>query len=287
MSIAFSKYEGLGNDFVIVDGRTQSAKLPIAAARAVEICDRHRGIGADGVLLIEPAAAGTPDGRSRQAMRVINADGSRPEMCGNGIRCVALHLVRSGVQPVGVAFEIDTDSGPHVCRVVSRERESAVQVSMRAAELEPAAIPVLAERIVLDEPFEAAGVSLRLSCVSMGNPHAVTFDDLGASARAALGPALEKHARFPRAANIGFARIVAPQVIELAVWERGVGFTQACGTGACACAVAAVETGRAERHRAIEIRLPGGALQILVGERGDAISMTGPARHVFDGSIEG
>jgi diaminopimelate epimerase len=289
MSIAFAKYEGLGNDFVIVDGRTQSAKLVVAAEQAVQICDRHRGVGADGVLLIEPAPPPGPDGRGqgRPAMRVINADGSRPEMCGNGIRCVALHLVRGGFQPVGVAFEINTDAGPHVCRVVSRERESAVEVSMRAAELEPAAIPVLAQRIVLDEPFETAGFSLRLSCVSMGNPHAVTFDDLGASARATLGPAFEKHARFPHAANVGFARVVAPQVIELAVWERGVGFTQACGTGACACAVAAVETGRAERHRPIEIRLPGGALQILVGERADAISMTGPARHVFDGSLEG
>jgi diaminopimelate epimerase len=120
----------------------------------------------------------------------------------------------------------------------------------------------------------------------MGNPHAVTFDDIGEPARASLGPVLEKHPRFPRGANIGFARVLAPQAIELAVWERGVGFTQACGTGACACAVAAVETGRATRHTPITLRLPGGELQIVVAERSERISMTGPARHVFEGSLE-
>src|SRR5205085_5200614 len=111
---------------------------------------------------------------------------------------------------------------------------------------------------VLDQTFEVGGSQVRLSCVSMGNPHAVTFDDLGTTARIALAPQLEKHARFPRAANIGFARVIGPQQLELAVWERGVGFTEACGTGACACAVAAVETQRAERHQPIEVRLPGG-----------------------------
>jgi diaminopimelate epimerase len=286
MSIAFAKYEGLGNDFVIVDGRTQSTKVALAAEHARQICDRHRGVGADGVLLIEYTTNLTDDS-VRPFMRVINADGSRPEMCGNGIRCVALHLVRNGMQPVGVAFEIDTDAGPHSCLVASRERESAVEVSMRAADLDPAAVPVVAKQPVVNELFELAGASLRLTCVSMGNPHAVTFDVLDANGRARLGPQLEKHARFPQAANIGFARMLGPQVIELGVWERGVGFTEACGTGACACAVAAVETKRAERHRPIEVRLPGGVLQILVREPAERISMTGLARHVFDGSIEG
>jgi diaminopimelate epimerase len=286
MSIAFAKYEGLGNDFVVVEGRTQADGLVQAAQQAAQICDRHRGVGADGVLLVEYSGRLDAHGQARPAMRVINADGSRPEMCGNGIRCVALHLVRSGAQHAGVDFEIDTDAGPHVCRVASGERESLVQVSMRVPQLEPDSVPVLAERIVLDQPFATTQGTCRLSCVSMGNPHAVTFDDVTANARAVLGPLLEKHDRFPNAANIGFARVLGPQLIELAVWERGVGFTQACGTGACACAVAAVETGRAERHRPIEIRLPGGTLQILVGERRDRLSMTGPARHVFDGRLE-
>jgi diaminopimelate epimerase len=281
MSSTFAKYEGLGNDFVVVEGPLHSAQLRLAAEHAVQICDRHRGVGADGVLLVEHAG-------SEVAMRVINPDGSRPEMCGNGIRCVALHLVRTAARDAGTHFVIETDAGPHTCRVERSGSESLVEVAMRAASLEPETIPVVAERPVLDEPFELAGRRVRFSCVSMGNPHAVTFDalDQGAGdARASLGPLFAKHPRFPNGANIGFARVVAPQTIELAVYERGAGFTQACGTGACACAVAAVATGRAARATPIEIRLPGGSLRIVVGELSDNILMTGPARHVFDGTF--
>ena len=281
MPIAFSKYEGLGNDFVIVEGPEHSPELLAAADQAVQLCDRHRGLGADGVLLIEHAP-----GSATPAMRVINADGSRPEMCGNGVRCVALHLVRTGTRSANIPFEIETDSGPHTCNVASRARQSDVEVSMRPASLEPETVPVVALAPVLDEPFTIGRNIVHLSCVSMGNPHAVTFDDIQADLRVTLGPQLEKHPRFPRAANIGFARMVGAQTIELAVWERGVGFTEACGTGACACAVAAVETARATRHVPIDIHLPGGTLQVLVTGRTERISMTGPARHVFDGTFE-
>jgi len=276
MAWQFAKYEGLGNDFVVMEA---APGLEITAGQAASICDRHRGVGADGVLLVD----GAPDS---PRMRVINADGSRPEMCGNGLRCAALHWVRLGRARPEVPFVFATDAGPHECRVSAAARLAAVEVSMRPASLVPAEVPVLAEREVLDEPFQVAGTRVRVSCVSMGNPHAVTFDELSASARAALGPLLEKDRRFPNAANIGFAQVVGPQVLSLAVWERGVGFTEACGTGACACAVAAVETGRAQRGEPIEVRLPGGPLQIRVGARAERISMTGPARHVFDGAIE-
>ncbi|MEY4577857.1 MAG: hypothetical protein RL701_2560 [Pseudomonadota bacterium] len=297
MTLHFAKYEGLGNDFVVIevgpdaahaaDGEAQV--LPeITADQAQALCDRHRGIGADGVLLVD-----WPKGRDLEPqprMRVINADGSRPEMCGNGLRCVALHLVRRGHAESGRPFTVATDAGPHVCRVAPlpsdgvEAAEVEVEVSMRPASLVPAEIPVLAGHEVVDAPFEVAGTTLKLTCVSMGNPHAVTFDDLGPSARSKLGPLLEKDARFPNAANIGFARLLGPQSLELSVWERGVGFTEACGTGACACAVAAVETGRAERGRPIAVRLPGGVLTIRVGERHERISMTGPARFVFNGT---
>ncbi len=279
MRLSFSKYEGLGNDFVVID--IKSGELARAEEYAVAICDRHRGVGADGVLIVGPGAP---------SMRVINADGSRPEMCGNGIRCVALHLVRTGVVKE-LAFDVATDAGPHRCVVSTLAvgaREIQVEVTMRAPSLTPSSVPVIADAAdarVIEQGFDAGGRSVRLTCVSMGNPHGVTFDDIG-EARRTLGPLLEKHARFPRAANIGFARVVAPQTIELAVWERGVGFTEACGTGACACAVAAVETGRAQRDQPIEVRLPGGPLQILVGAAGERLRMTGPARHVFDGVIE-
>jgi diaminopimelate epimerase len=272
----FAKYEGLGNDFVIVDGRTQDVVR--AAEHAVALCDRHRGIGADGVLLLE-LNAGVP------AMRVINADGSRPEMCGNGVRCIALYLAHSGFCDIPCELEIDTDSGPHHCRVYRDGGRELVQVAMRPASLEPQAIPVQAEAPVLDGEFEIDGSRIRLSCVSMGNPHAVTFDDIGA-AREALGPRLGTHPRFARGANIGFARMRGPQQIELAVWERGAGFTQACGTGACAAAVAAVETGRAVRGKPIEVQLPGGTLTLVVGDAGTPVLMTGPARAVFEGEIE-
>jgi diaminopimelate epimerase len=284
--LGFAKYEGLGNDFVVVDVRASRDAAAALTRLASSICDRHRGVGADGVLLIEhPREAGS----SLATMRVINADGSRPEMCGNGLRCVALHLVRTGEAAAGSTFTLDTDSGPHACHVDARERSSRVEVWMRPASLEPHDVPVTAERAVrsvIDEVFEVGDARVRLTCVSMGNPHGVTFDDVGPGARATLGPQLEKHARFPRAANIGFARMLGPQRIELAVWERGVGFTEACGTGACACAVAAVETGRAERAQPIEVRLPGGALTIRVGARAERIRMAGEARHVFDGVLE-
>jgi diaminopimelate epimerase len=275
MLVAFSKYEGLGNDFIVVDART--ADVALAARHAVALCDRHLGIGADGVLLIDYR-------ERRPQMQVINADGSVPEMCGNGIRCVAWHLVRTGAQ-ADARFEIDTDCGPHPCHVLAQGADVRVEVSMRAPNLDPKSLPVVADAPVLEQVFEAAGHSVRLTCVSMGNPHAVTFDDVR-EARAVLGPALEKHGRFPRAANIGFARVTGPQQIELAVWERGVGFTEACGTGACACAVAAVETQRAQRGTPIEVRLPGGPLQIVVRQPGERLLMTGPAKHVFDGSVE-
>ncbi|HEX2678145.1 MAG TPA: diaminopimelate epimerase [Polyangiales bacterium] len=278
MRLVFSKYEGLGNDFVVTE-------TSVDAKQAVAICDRHRGVGADGVLIVGKKG-------DRFSMTVINADGSQPEMCGNGIRCVALFLVENK-KTQATDFEIDTDAGPHRCVV----RGGTVEVTMRAPTLVPASVPVVADAPVLDQSFEAEGIdasrgaafgtprSVKLTCVSMGNPHGVTFDDIG-EARRTLGPALEKHARFPRHANIGFARVVAPQTIDLAVWERGVGFTEACGTGACACAVAAVETGRAERSQPIEVRLPGGPLQIRVGAPGERLLMTGPARHVFDGSVD-
>lgn len=278
MPLQFAKYEGLGNDFVVVEAFGSAA--PLDAAQARTLCDRHRGIGADGVLLID----GEP---AHPRMRVINADGSQPEMCGNGLRCVALHLVRRGFAPAGADFVVDTDAGPHRCRVASAERESLVEVSMRHASLVPSEIPVVAPstKPLLDEAFSIAGSEVKLSCVSMGNPHAVTFEPSALEARHKLGPLLEKHERFPNAANIGFARVTGPQAIELAVWERGVGFTEACGTGACACAVAAVETGRATREQPIVVRLPGGPLEIQVGERGERILMKGPARHVFDGAL--
>lgn len=284
MTVAFTKYEGLGNDFIVVEA-------DVGVPQATAMCDRHLGIGADGVLMTGVAGG-------RPFMRVINADGSAPEMCGNGLRCVALHLSLTGAVS-GDVFEVDTDAGPHRCRVLPG---GLVEVQMAVPVLEASSIPVAAADAgdagdaedagdpgdgaaeVIDAPWDVDGLTLRVTCVSMGNPHVVTFDDVGDTALT-LGPRLEADPRFPARVNVGFATMPATGGLDLAVYERGVGWTRACGTGACAAAVAAVETGRAPRGVALEVRLPGGALVIEVGTRGERVSMTGPARRVFTGTL--
>jgi diaminopimelate epimerase len=275
--IAFEKYEGLGNDFVVVD----LAQSEIRTDEVVAICDRHRGVGADGVLFVERAADGF-------AMRVINADGSRAEMCGNGLRCVAFHLARTGRLAVGAPVALETDAGPHPSTVLGIDGTVAsVRIAMRPASLAPTDVPVLSDAPMIDVELRPLDATVHVTAVSMGNPHAVLFDDVG-EARRELGPALQRDARFPKKANVGFARMLdqpGRRAMELFVYERGAGWTEACGTGACAAAVAAVETGRASRGQPIEVNLPGGPLEIVVGERSDRIRMTGPARHVFSGSL--
>lgn len=272
MHLEFEKYEGLGNDFLVVDDPAWHARID--ASLAVRLCDRHRGIGADGILLV-----GTEGGRP--FMRIFNADGSMPEMCGNGLRCVALHLVRT--QKASTApFEIDTGAGPHRVHVLESGNEGRVAVEMRAPSLAPEDLPLDSDHPWIDEPVEVAGRLVRVTAVSMGNPHAVLFEE--DAERTVLGPALERDARFPERVNVGFATRTE-RGLDLAVWERGVGWTMACGTGACAAAVAAVHTGRAERHRELPVHLPGGELTILVGNDTDAVRMTGPARHVFSGRV--
>lgn len=272
MRLSFEKWEGLGNDFVIV--RQGSGLEP---ARAVALCDRHRGIGADGVLEVGVGPRGL-------SMRVVNADGSEPEMCGNGLRCVARYAVEHGLvrEP---RFEVETAAGPHACEMLEGE---LVRIQMRAPSLEPAHVPVRASEPLIDAPIDVAGRTLRVTAVSMGNPHAVTFDALDAPSRSVLGPALEGLVSlFPARVNAGFARLVpgAERALELHVYERGAGWTEACGTGACAAAVAAVVSGRLAPAGPIRVRLPGGELSVEVGAPGERVWMTGPARRVFAGTI--
>jgi diaminopimelate epimerase len=233
-------------------------------------------VGGDGVL-ITGFSGGVP------FMRVINADGSVPEMCGNGLRCVALYLVQRGLVHQS-AFSVETGAGPHHVRVTRNGRGGLVEVSMRAASLDAAEVLKEGRGEHLDAPFAVDGLTLHVSAVSMGNPHAVLFDDVGERS-AELGPRIERDPRFRAGANVGFARMRSRLALDLRVWERGVGFTLACGTGACAAVVAAVETGRADREQAVEVTLPGGPLQIRVGARGERIQMTGPARWVFEGEV--
>jgi diaminopimelate epimerase len=256
----FAKLHGLGNDFVLLDLRQGGEPLP--AARAIELCDRHLGIGADGVLTLLPGPR----------MLVQNADGSVPEMCGNGARCAALWIAtEGGTRAASVTVPLMTDAGLRPCRVEARGSgepgvpSGMVEVEMGVAEVQAArALP----------GFEATPVS-------MGNPHRVIFSggDIAKLARE-QGPSLCASEN----ANIEFVERLGPQRYGAAVFERGAGLTQACGTGACAVAAAAVARGEAARGEDIEVRLPGGSLFMRVGDD-DRVLMRGPAQLVFSGEL--
>jgi diaminopimelate epimerase len=256
--LRFWKYHGLGNDFVVVDGPLMSAD------RAVRLCDRHRGVGGDGVLTVLPPRA---DGLAY--MHIFNSDGSVARMCGNGIRCVARHLAE--VRGLSGEVLVETDSGTRRCLVHRGPAGvEAVTVDMGRARVEG------------PQDFEVAGRTVRALRVNMGNPHAVILDDPPADRAPALGPAIE--ALVPGGVNVGFAR-PGPSGVDLVVWERGAGLTEACGTGACAAAVASLHEGRIPRGRPVEVRLPGGPLVITVGDD-LSVLMKGPAVRVFEGSTE-
>ena len=262
----FVKMQGLGNDFVMLDGF--AAPLPgEAGALSRRICDRHFGTGADGLITLEPS------GRADARMRVYNADGSEAEMCGNGLRCAARLLLDRGRVP-GPALTVETGAGLLRCE----RDEGGFTCDMGAPVLAPERIPVA--RAENRFALSTAAGPLTFFCVSMGNPHAVTFD-LFPETRLfqRLGPEIERDAAFPARTNVEFCR-VGNGGITVRVWERGDGATLACGTGACAVLVAAVSLGLSPREN--EVHLPGGALRIRWAEDGH-VYMTGPAETVFEG----
>ncbi|MBL8740966.1 MAG: diaminopimelate epimerase [Myxococcales bacterium] len=261
MARAFEKWEGLGNDFVIVEVAGEHEWLDHARVRS--ICDRRRGVGADGVLFVERAPAGSV---THGRMTVFNADGSRPEMCGNGLRCVAAYLARESTSSV---LDIVTDDGVKRCSI-ERDTETAdVEVEMGHASIDP------------EQSFQLAGATHRFLRVATGNPHAITFERYQRADIERIGPLVEQ--AIPGGANVEFA-VVDVDGIDVVVWERGVGFTLACGTGACAVAAAACFTGRARFGEPIRVTLPGGPLAITVAQGSLAMRMRGPARRVFTGS---
>jgi diaminopimelate epimerase len=276
MTRRFWKYHGLGNDFVLVEE-------PVTAAAAQALCDRRRGVGADGVLVVTTGA-----GDVAADVAVWNSDGSSAEICGNGLRCVALHLCDRPAALSG-AFRLATGAATTSCRIVEHERpgHAVVEVEMGRPTVLPAEVPVDADGDrVVDRPFTVAGRSLPITAVGMGNPHAVTFGDYDLDAVRALGPALERHAAFPAGVNAGFARVAGPGRVDLTVWERGAGLTGACGSGACAAAVAACLTGRAGWGTPLVVRQPGGDLVITARGLDATVSMRGPAARVFAGEVD-
>jgi diaminopimelate epimerase len=256
----FRKYEGLGNDFVVMN-LPNDALAPEVAAR---LCDRHFGIGADGVLLIgPPTTAG-----AAASMTVWNADGSRPEMCGNGLRCVALEVARQKGHARG-ELVIDTDAGPLNCRLVDGQVEVAMGNLTDHGEV----------ALQLEQRVH------RLRSLSIGNPHAVTFQPYSEREVDVLGPRISTAAAFPQGTNVEFARVAADGGVDLVVWERGVGRTLACGTGACATVGAACLLNLRRFDEWTEVRLPGGKLMVLVETTSLAVTMRGPARLVFEGEV--
>lgn len=263
MTIRFEKWHGLGNDFVLVEGEVPSPE------RARRICDRRRGVGADGVVaVLPPRTAG-----AAATMHITNSDGSVAEMCGNAIRCVARQLAeRRGLSG---AILVDTDAGTKACTLHRGPGGEVVAVSVEMGRAE----------VRGEEEFEVAGERLRATRVSMGNPHAVF---LGAAAptaeRAArIGPAVER--AVAGGVNVGFAR-PGPEGIDLVVWERGAGLTDACGTGACAAAVASIRAGAVPAGAPVPVRLPGGVLEVTVAPDLSRVTMRGPAERVFGGEAD-
>lgn len=291
--LRFAKYEGLGNDFVVVDERSGAEPaLPVDLRRA--LCDRHRGVGADGVLTVLAPRPGARAAHAVARMHITNADGSVPEMCGNGLRCVSLFLVHAGVVRPGEEHVVDTDAGPRRATVLAApdaRGEALVRVDMGPARFDaPGQIPSwFAEAIEID------GVALRASAVSMGNPHVVLDAPAVGSAWPSfelarrLGPLLERDRRFPERTNVELAAVRADGSVDVVVWERGVGITEACGTGACGTAAVLARAGRVPYDTDVVVRLPGGALTVRVPDpRRDpqgAVLMTGPARRVFVGEL--
>ncbi|MCL2701921.1 MAG: diaminopimelate epimerase [Phycisphaerae bacterium] len=291
----FTKMHGIGNDYVYVNGFDQSVADPAELARVM--ADRHFGVGGDGLILVLPSQSG--DVR----MRMFNADGSESAMCGNGVRCVAKFAYDHGLARVN-PIRVETAAGLRTIHLIFGKDNWSVcddqwvinddgnpvrgaMVDMGEPILEPARIPVLVEsEHAVNVPLAVDGRTFEMTCVSMGNPHAVIYvDDLATINLAEIGPKIEHHPLFPQRVNVHFVRVHDSGHVTMATWERGSGITLACGTGASAVCVAGVLTGRSARI--IDARLPGGHLHLDWRESVNRVIMTGPATEVFTGTWPG
>lgn len=278
----FTKMQGLGNDYVYVNCLEEKIENPNETAKIVS--DRHFGIGSDGLILIKPSQ------KADFCMDMYNADGSQGEMCGNGIRCVAKYVYDKGLTTKR-QISIETLAGiKYLDLTVEDGKVSLVRVDMGEPELKAEKIPVKSEtEQVMDAPIDVEGEEYHMTCVSMGNPHCVVFlenvEDLKTDFEIEkVGPKFESHERFPNRINTEFVKIIDNHTLQMRVWERGSGETLACGTGACATAVAAILNGYCKEE--VTIKLLGGDLQIFWDKETNHVFMTGPAKIVFDGEID-
>ena len=277
MAIAFSKYHGLGNDFVLIDNR-HSAEPILTPKQSEKWCDRNFGIGADGVIFLLNADNG------EHRMRIYNSDGSEPEMCGNGIRCLAKFMQDLDIPTIEGKYPIQTGAGLIVPQM---DADGQITVDMGKPFLTAAEIPTTlgaSDQKVVNLPLEVGGKTWNVTTVSMGNPHCMIFvDDVDSIPLAEIGVLFEHHPVFPNRTNTEFVEVVNRGYVKMRVWERGAGATLACGTGACATVVAGVLNDLCDRI--CTVNLPGGDLKITWSAESDRILMTGPAQLVFTGLV--
>ena len=278
----FSKYQGLGNDFLMLDGRQSGDTdflFGLTPELVVQLCDRRFGVGGDGVILALP-----PNGGGELRMRIFNADGTEPEMCGNGIRCLARFLADCDGDGPGRTWQVDTLAGRIVPELLP---DGTIRVNMGAPFLTPSEIPTTLEVGEAGLPsgeLEIDGERFAVAAAGMGNPHVVVpVDAVDEIDLDRFGSQLEVHPAFPAKTNVHFVQVLSPSHLVMRVWERGAGPTLACGTGACATLVACHRLGLSDRTARVD--LPGGPLQIHWDAINGKVFMDGPAEHVFDGSI--
>jgi len=273
-TLTFTKMHGLGNDFVMVDLRKKP--LPSLARKARAICDRRFGVGCDQIIAILPSK------KADCRMRIFNADGSEVEMCGNGIRCLAKYLWDRNDRKIHAKGYLDVETPAGIIRPHIRTG-GLVEVDMGEPVLSGRSVPTTFDGHVIGRPLKANGKTYRITAVSMGNPHCVIFtEDVDKVDLEGEGPALENHPAFPNRTNVEFVQPMSRARVRARVWERGAGATLACGTGACAVAVASALNGKTGRK--VRVELPGGTLRIE-WTRSNRVLMTGPATEVFTGEM--
>ncbi len=274
----FTKMQGLGNDYVYVNCFEEKIENP--SEIAIKVSNRNFGVGSDGLIMINPSKAADFE------MEMYNADGSRSEMCGNGIRCVGKYVYDYGLTDK-TSITVETLAGiKYLDFTIEDGKVKQVRVDMGSPELLPENVPVIADgESAIDTPILVDGTEYHMTCVSMGNPHSVVFvEDVQGFDLETVGPKFEHHERFPRRVNAEFVKILDRNTVEMRVWERGSGETLACGTGACAVAVASILNGFTEDK--VRVKLLGGDLQIEWDRETNKVYMTGPAEISFEGDIQ-
>ena len=280
-ALKFVKMQGLGNDFVLIDGTKEDLEGINLEELSIKTCHRHFGIGADGLLVV------LPSDKADYRMRIFNPDGSEPEMCGNGIRCFIKYIYDTSKTKKDI-YSVETPAGIMVPAIIVEDGVAiGAEVDMGEPKLTRGEIPMAGKKTekVLNEDLKLNGKGVKINCVSMGNPHCVIFcDDVDKINVSELGPKIENHKAFPKRTNVEFVEVIKDSEIKVKVWERGTGETLACGTGACAAVVASVLARKTKRR--VLVQLPGGNLDIEWEEEDGHVALRGPAKFVFEGRYQ-